>query len=129
MAEKREFVLGMLIGSAVGAAVALLYAPQGGQETREIIRTRSGEARDKVTEAAGNLRSTVAHKTEDVRSAATGAVDKGKHLYETKKAQVVAAVDAGKQAYQQKKSELEAEVKEDLDSGLGGGERTNGASA
>ncbi len=37
--------LGLLIGAAVGATVALLYAPKSGKETREIIRTRVAGAR------------------------------------------------------------------------------------
>jgi len=48
----RSFAVGLLLGALVGAGVALLFAPQSGEETRRLIRKRSrrfaNEARDKV---------------------------------------------------------------------------------
>ncbi|HLE15513.1 MAG TPA: YtxH domain-containing protein [Anaerolineales bacterium] len=35
-----------LLGAALGAGVALLYAPQSGEQTRNLIRQRSLEARE-----------------------------------------------------------------------------------
>lgn len=46
------FVAGFLIGSLVGAATALLLAPQSGQETISMIRDRSIELRDRAYESA-----------------------------------------------------------------------------
>jgi gas vesicle protein len=46
--EFGAFFSGFLIGGLVGAAVALLLAPQSGEETREIIRDRSIELRDQA---------------------------------------------------------------------------------
>jgi gas vesicle protein len=137
MNEKRDFVLGMLVGSAIGAAVALLYAPQPGDLTRDMIKQKAGEAKDKAGElattarekagtVAGTISSTVTEKAGSVRDSATGMVDqvkstahdlvdRGRTLVETKKEQVAAAVEAGKQAYQEKRTELEADVQEDLD--------------
>jgi gas vesicle protein len=37
-----------LAGAAIGAAIALLYAPQPGRETREAIRRRALEERDRL---------------------------------------------------------------------------------
>ena len=39
-------------GAAVGAAVALLFAPAKGEETREYLSQRAKEGRDRATEAA-----------------------------------------------------------------------------
>jgi gas vesicle protein len=137
MSEKRDFVVGMLVGSAIGAAVALLYAPQPGDATRDMIKQKAGEAKDKAGEiasvakekagtVAGTISSTVSEKASTVRDSAMGVVgqvkstaqdlvDRGRTLVETKKEQVAAAVDAGKQAYQDKRNELEADVQEDMD--------------
>jgi gas vesicle protein len=38
-------------GAALGAAVALLWAPQSGSETREVIRRRTQEGREKLSES------------------------------------------------------------------------------
>jgi len=137
MSEKRDFVVGMLVGSAIGAAVALLYAPQPGDATRDLIKQKAGDAKDRAGELAsaakekagtmaGTISSTVSEKASTVRDSAMGVVgqvkstaqdlvDRGRTLVETKKEQVTAAVDAGKQAYQDKRNELEADVQEDLD--------------
>jgi len=43
---------GFLLGALVGAAVALLLAPQSGEETRTMIKDKSIELRDKAQETA-----------------------------------------------------------------------------
>jgi gas vesicle protein len=40
-----------LIGAAVGAGVALLYAPYSGEETRQLLARRSRDIKDRVTGA------------------------------------------------------------------------------
>lgn len=44
-------LLAFLAGAAVGAAVALLFAPASGEETREAVKGKAREGRDKVLEA------------------------------------------------------------------------------
>jgi gas vesicle protein len=112
MSQKREFVLGMLIGSAVGAAVALLYAPQGGSDTRDLIRQKGVEAKDKVTGVATNVKQTVGEKAGQARATAGQWVDRTRGAVETKKEQAVAAWDAAKQAARDKQSELQRKVEE-----------------
>lgn len=41
-----------MAGAAVGAAVALLFAPATGEETRDYLSKRAQEGRDRATEAA-----------------------------------------------------------------------------
>ena len=43
-----SFLSGFMIGGLVGAAVALLMAPQSGEETRVLIRDKSVELKDKT---------------------------------------------------------------------------------
>ena len=47
--EGTKFVW-FLAGVALGAAVALLWAPAPGRETREQLRQRAGEGRDRLAE-------------------------------------------------------------------------------
>lgn len=45
-----RFILGLLIGMAIGASIALAIAPQGGESTRkEILR----KAKDQVSSLTG----------------------------------------------------------------------------
>jgi gas vesicle protein len=57
-----SFLAGFLIGGIAGAVVALLYAPQSGEETRGQIKDKTIELKDK---AAVTLDETY-HKAEDV---------------------------------------------------------------
>jgi gas vesicle protein len=50
--EFSAFVAGFLIGGLVGAATALLMAPQSGEETRAIIQEKSIELKDMATTTA-----------------------------------------------------------------------------
>ena len=45
-----EFFAGLVIGGMVGAAMALLMAPQSGEETRSQIRSASLEIKDRATD-------------------------------------------------------------------------------
>jgi gas vesicle protein len=45
-----EFFAGLVIGGLVGAALALLWAPQSGEETRAQIRDKSLEFKDRAEE-------------------------------------------------------------------------------
>lgn len=47
-----SFLAGFLIGGLIGAGVALLMAPQSGEETREMIKDKSIELRDRAYETA-----------------------------------------------------------------------------
>ena len=49
-------VLWFLAGLGIGAAVGILYAPQSGSETREILMARAEEGRDFVRKRARDAR-------------------------------------------------------------------------
>jgi len=51
-----EFFAGFVIGGLVGAAVALILAPQSGEETRAQIREKGIELKDKAGELAVETR-------------------------------------------------------------------------
>ena len=54
MSEKskssKSFMFGFLIGGAIGAAIALLYAPKSGKEMREDIKKRAGNLLNEANE-------------------------------------------------------------------------------
>jgi len=49
-------LLAFLAGAVAGAAVALLFAPATGEETRDYLGQRAREGREKVVDAARQFR-------------------------------------------------------------------------
>ncbi|HEV2472916.1 MAG TPA: YtxH domain-containing protein [Chthonomonadales bacterium] len=51
-----------LLGASVGAALALLYAPQEGEATRKLLADKAGEYKDKAGEVTGAMAQTAKSK-------------------------------------------------------------------
>ena len=49
-------LMAFIAGAVAGAAVALLYAPATGEETREYLGQRAREGREKVADTARQFR-------------------------------------------------------------------------
>ena len=50
------FFPGLILGALVGAAVALLCAPQTGADTRKLVKEKASEIRDKAVDAICQLK-------------------------------------------------------------------------
>jgi len=44
----KSFLIGLGIGAVIGMAVGLLYAPQSGKETREMLHDKAVRAKEKA---------------------------------------------------------------------------------
>lgn len=102
-----SFLSGMVIGGLIGAAVALLLAPQSGEETRTIIREKSIELKDKAAETAEEARhraeelsAEARHRAEELateaRHRADDLVKRGQEVYEEQKGRVENVIEAGR---------------------------------
>jgi len=70
-----NFLAGLIIGGLTGAAVALLMAPQSGEETRTLIKDRSIELKDRAVEYGQDARSRAEKALEDARLRADDALE------------------------------------------------------
>lgn len=109
MASNGEKFVYFLIGGFVGAAVALLFAPKTGQETRNLIGEKYREGSDQITRKVREGRDAVTERSREVFDKVTQGVDRGKETLARQKEQLTAAIDAGRQAYQEEKRKLEPE--------------------
>ena len=64
--EVGAFFAGFLVGGLIGAGAALLLAPQSGAETREQIREKSIELRDKAEDSLEEARAKVEAVAADI---------------------------------------------------------------
>jgi gas vesicle protein len=62
-------LLAFVAGAAVGAAVALLFAPAAGTETRAYVNRRAREARARATQAAEHGRDVFNRQRESITTA------------------------------------------------------------
>lgn len=70
-----NFLAGFVVGGLIGAAAALLMAPQSGEETRAVIREKGIELKDKAVETAEDARLRAEKALEDARMRADEAVE------------------------------------------------------
>ena len=105
-----------LIGLAVGAAAALLLAPQSGEETRRDIKRRALGARraakNAVTNAANTVTDTVTDTFDGARRKVEERIESVRDEIDDKRRQVHLAMDAGRTAARQARAELEGRIAE-----------------
>ena len=85
-----SILLAFILGAVSGAALALLYAPASGRETRDYLGERAAEARAKAAEAAAKGRDAL----NDAATKGRDAVNQGRETLTT-------AIERGREAYQQ----------------------------
>ena len=96
-------ILFLLAGASIGAALALLFAPKSGRETRELIARTATEGRDYIANRVTDGRQFVEEKSRKVSDDFTSFVDRSKEADQRQKEQLTAAFEAGKAAYREEK--------------------------
>jgi gas vesicle protein len=111
--EKREAGIGpFLIGLALGAGAALLFAPQTGEETRRGIARRARRAQEAAQDLVEDVSGTVADKFKEVRETVGERIDATLEAVDDKKRRVSNAFHAGRAAAREARGELEQRIAE-----------------
>ena len=101
-----------LLGAAIGAGLALIFAPQTGTETRKSIKRGA----EKATEATKRAGVKVGEKVTDALSQAKAdlesRINSARSTLDLKKLQVSRAVDAGREAARAAREDLEGRMSE-----------------
>ncbi|HPZ08890.1 MAG TPA: YtxH domain-containing protein [Candidatus Eremiobacteraeota bacterium] len=71
-----DFFLGFLTGTLVGAAIAIILAPQSGEETREYLKDQAILIKDKASEVASDMRDKATEIAGEVKDKADKMRDK-----------------------------------------------------
>jgi gas vesicle protein len=101
-----------LLGIAIGAAAALLLAPQSGAATRRDLRRGARRAKRAAGDIAGDLSARVNDTFEQARDRVEHGIDTARQAIDLKKRQVSRAMEAGRAAAQQARDELERRIAE-----------------
>lgn len=99
-----------LVGALSGAAIAVLFAPRSGRETREALgeRLRETAARgrhlgEEAVERGRHFSESAVEKGRELAHEATSYVEKQKEALEKRREKLAAAVEAGRQTYRDEK--------------------------
>jgi gas vesicle protein len=106
-----EVSFAFLLGSLVGATIALLYAPSSGEQTRRRIREKSGEVQENFRSQYGKISDRAEIRMSRLKDRMNEKVGHAKDYYERQKSRVREAVDEGRRAYEEEK-ELPASTNE-----------------
>jgi gas vesicle protein len=111
--EKRDAGIGpFLIGALLGAGVALLLAPQSGEETRTAIARRARRAQEAAQDFVEDVSGTVADKFDEVRATVGERIEATFDAVDDKKRRVTNAFHAGRAAAREARGELEQRIAE-----------------
>ena len=103
MSERDEFgafLVGFIVGGLSGAVVALLFAPQTGEETRALIKDKSIELRDRAQQTAEEALARAEATAQEARARADELArqlkERGQGVYEDVRERSKSAVEAAR---------------------------------
>ena len=88
-------MVSFLAGAALGAGLALLYAPKSGKEMRDTIADLTDDAVDKIKEYA-----------KDAQDKIKSVIEDGKETIVEKKSILASAIEAGREAMHREKERV-----------------------
>ena len=108
--QRSTNVMPFLIGLALGAGAALLFAPKSGEETRRDLKRRAIRARRLAEQKASEISDSVSETYQQARRRVEDTIDDAKHAVDLKKRQVTRAVEAGRAAARDAREDLENRI-------------------
>jgi gas vesicle protein len=111
MASRIEKYWYVLLGSMVGAGVALLFAPQTGVKTRKQIAKYGKKAGNRAQEFVGDIAESLDATLHDILDYSGDQIEKGKKLTDRARGEILDVLDAGKKYLEEEKSKLDKVLK------------------
>ncbi|HUF25460.1 MAG TPA: YtxH domain-containing protein [Gemmatimonadaceae bacterium] len=111
--ERHESSVGsFLFGVAIGAGIALLFAPHAGAEMRRTVRKHARRVTRRAQNLATEVSGTVTDGFQQAREEVENRLDAARNAIELKRAQVSRAVEAGRRAAHDARDDLERRIAE-----------------
>ena len=96
----------ILIGGLIGAAIALLYAPQSGRKTRKDIIRAASRAKNSTTDLIEDTIDHVNDFINDLKEKASNIADQGTGLTDKAKKEIMATLEQGQKAIDKQKQKI-----------------------
>ena len=93
-----RFGVGVLVGLVTGTVLAMIAAPQSGEETRDLLRAKVREAADRTRDTAGDITQSVSGTTNDLLERGRSIVDAARARVDDSIAEGIDAADAHRNA-------------------------------
>jgi gas vesicle protein len=107
--DYKKVALAFLIGGAVGAGIALLYAPQSGRDTRKDIVKTARRVKKETVNLVEDAVDSINDFASDVKDKVSDIIDRGKDLSEDAKKEVLRNLEQGQKIIEkQRKKVIEA---------------------
>jgi len=102
----------LMLGVAIGAGLALLFAPQAGEQTRAALGREAQRARRRAADIATDATDAVSETIQQARGAVEERIGSARQSIDVKRQQVSRAVEAGRQAARDARTDLERRIAE-----------------
>lgn len=95
-----------LIGGAIGATIALLYAPKSGRETRKDIKRTARRVKDEAIDLVEDTIDRVDDFVDETKDRVTELIDMGVELSGAAKKEIVKTLEHGQKALEKQKNRV-----------------------
>jgi gas vesicle protein len=107
MSEDNTKIAGaFLIGGLIGAAVALLYAPKSGRETRKDIARTAKKVKKETVHLVEDVIDSINDFAGDVKDKVSDIIDQGKDLSESAKKEILKNLEDGQKTIEKQKKRI-----------------------
>lgn len=111
MASRIEKYWYVLLGSMVGAGVALLVAPQTGDKTRKQIAKYGKKAGNRAQDFVGEIAESLDDTLHEILDYSGDQIERGKKLTDRARSEILEVLDAGKKYLEDEKGKLDKILK------------------
>jgi len=104
--DYRKIAGAFLVGGLIGAAVALLYAPKSGRETRKDIAKTARRVKKETVHLVEDAVDSINDFTGEVRDKVTDVIERGKDLSEGAKKEIIRNLEHGQKVIEKQKKRI-----------------------
>ncbi|MBM4146949.1 MAG: YtxH domain-containing protein [Nitrospira sp.] len=104
--DYRKIAGAFLIGGVIGAAVALLYAPKSGRETRKDIARTARKVKKETVHLVDDAIDSINDFADDVKDKVSDIIDQGKDLSESAKKEILKNLEDGQKTIEKQKKRI-----------------------